>query len=54
MFKAFDPGDAIATMLACHYILPYFVLAAAMRHDAAIDLDPSPFWKVAVCTEPPR
>jgi hypothetical protein len=40
MFRAFDPANAMESMLACHCISLQFVLSAAMSDAANINLDP--------------
>jgi hypothetical protein len=40
MFRAFDPADAMESMIACHCITLQFVLNAAMRDAGNLSLDP--------------
>jgi hypothetical protein len=40
MFRAFDPADAMESMIACHCITLQFLLNAAMRDAGNISLDP--------------
>jgi hypothetical protein len=40
MFRAFDPANAMESMMACHCISMQFMLSASMRDAANINLDP--------------
>jgi hypothetical protein len=40
LFRAFDPANAMESMMACHCISMQFMLSAAMRDAANINLDP--------------
>jgi hypothetical protein len=40
MFRAFDPADAMESMIACHCITLQFMLNAAMRDAGNLSLDP--------------
>jgi hypothetical protein len=40
MFRAFDPADAMESMIACHCITLQFMLNAAMRDAGNLTLDP--------------